>query len=71
VLPSLLISLSLLLSQTPPPVYRAYAVHYGVLAGFPKRYLVLGADSTERVDVALMVWVLKGGGRTILVDAGF
>ncbi|MEO8451444.1 MAG: N-acyl homoserine lactonase family protein [Gemmatimonadota bacterium] len=70
-LSSLLISLSLLVSPTPPPVYRAYAVQYGVLAGFPKRYLMLGADTTERVDVALMVWVLRGGGRTILVDAGF
>lgn len=72
-LSSLLISLAVLIPPTLParPVYRAYAVKYGVLAGFPKRYLVLGADTTIKVDVELMVWVLQGEGRTILVDAGF
>ncbi len=53
------------------PTYQVYAVRYGTLLGFPKSALVLGADSTVKLDLAMMVWVVKGQGRTILVDAGF
>jgi len=55
----------------PHPTYQAYAVSYGTLRGFPLRGLVLGADSTERVDIAMTVWVLRGQDRVVLVDAGF
>src|SRR5688500_9580542 len=53
------------------PAYDVYAVRYGTLANFPVRSLVAGADSARRMDIALMVWLLRGGGRTVLVDAGF
>ncbi len=53
------------------PAYDVYAVKYGELRGFPLRALVLGADSTARADLAMMVWVLRGANRVILVDAGF
>jgi glyoxylase-like metal-dependent hydrolase (beta-lactamase superfamily II) len=33
--------------------------------------LVADADTTRRLDIAMMVWVLRGSGRTVLVDAGF
>ena len=57
---------------TPAPVYRVYAIRYAVLPGFPLNGLVEGADSTGRIDLAMMVWLLRGpGGRTVLVDAGF
>ena len=58
-------------SAQPAPVYEAYAIRYGTLANFPVRGLVAGADSARRMDVATMVWLLRGGGRTVLVDAGF
>lgn len=52
--------------------YEVYAVRYGTLADFPVRGLVVGADSTRRMDIAMMVWVLKAAdGGEILVDAGF
>jgi glyoxylase-like metal-dependent hydrolase (beta-lactamase superfamily II) len=52
--------------------YEVYAVRYGVLPAFPVAALVAGADTARRVDIALMVWVLRQpGGRTVLVDAGF
>lgn len=54
----------------PAPVYQVYAVRYATLVGFPKQYLVLGGDSTK-LDLAMMVWVAKGHGRIILMDAGF
>lgn len=51
--------------------YEVHAVRYGVLPDFPVAGLVAGADTARRIDVALMVWVARGGGRTVLVDAGF
>jgi glyoxylase-like metal-dependent hydrolase (beta-lactamase superfamily II) len=53
------------------PRYEVYAVSYGIIPGFPVRGLVLGADSTRTLDIQMMVWLLKGQGRTVLVDAGF
>ncbi len=55
-----------------PPAYEVYALQYAVLPGFPLRGLVEGADSGRRVDISMMVWLLKGpGDRNVLVDAGF
>jgi glyoxylase-like metal-dependent hydrolase (beta-lactamase superfamily II) len=59
-------------SPAAAPPYEVYAIRYGTLAGFPVRGLVAGADTARRMDIALMVWLLRGGeGRTVLVDAGF
>ena len=55
----------------PAASYTVDAVRYGTLRAFPVRSLVAGADSARRMDIALMVWLLRGGGRTVLVDAGF
>ena len=52
--------------------YEVYAIRYGTLPAFRVRSLVAGADTARRMDIALMVWLLRGpGGRTVLVDAGF
>jgi len=53
------------------PSYEIHAVRYATIPAFPVRQLVLGADSARRLDIAMMVWVIRGGGRTVLVDAGF
>jgi len=54
------------------PAYEVYAIRYGVIPAFPVRALVAGADSTRTLDIALMVWLLRGpDGRNVLVDAGF
>ena len=55
----------------PEALYQVHAVRFGTLANFPKRSLIAGAPATDSLDIALMVWVVRGGGRTILVDAGF
>jgi len=47
------------------------AVRYATIKGFPVAALVSDADTTRRLDIAMMVWVLRGSGRTVLVDAGF
>jgi glyoxylase-like metal-dependent hydrolase (beta-lactamase superfamily II) len=52
-------------------VYDVDAVRYATIPGFPARALVAGADSARRQDIAMMVWLLRAPGRTVLVDAGF
>ena len=54
-----------------PPTYEVYAVRYATLPRFRVSSLITGADTSRRLDIAMMVWVIKGGGRAILVDAGF
>ena len=54
------------------PIYEVYALSYGVYKDFSVSALVPGADRTRKLDLALMVWLLKGSnGRNILVDTGF
>ena len=55
----------------PAPQYEVYAIRF---AGIPFRVagLVAGADTSRRLDIAMMVWLLKdSNGRNVLVDAGF
>ena len=53
------------------PTYELYAIRYGTLADFPVRGLVAGADTSRRMDAALTIWLARGNGRVVLVDAGF
>ena len=54
------------------PAYEVYAVRYGTLPQFRVSGLLAGADTARRMDIALMVWVIRDpGGRTVLLDAGF
>lgn len=54
-----------------PPNYEVYAVKFGS-APYAVRNLVAGVTDRERsIDIAFTVWVVKGAGRTVLVDAGF
>jgi glyoxylase-like metal-dependent hydrolase (beta-lactamase superfamily II) len=57
------------------PAYEVYAVRYGTLAQFPVASLITGADTARRMDIAMMVWVIRAPGdparRTVLMDAGF
>lgn len=52
--------------------YEVFAIQYGTLPAFRMSGLLAGADTSRRIDVAFMIWLLKGSnGRTVLVDAGF
>src|SRR5881396_3855064 len=52
--------------------YEVYAVRFATLANFPVSSLVAGADRARRMDIAMMIWVLKGlDGRIAVVDSGF
>ena len=54
-----------------PPAYEVYAIRFATVSGYPTRYLVAGADSTRKTSLAFTVWLIRGGGRTVLMDAGF
>src|SRR5437773_263673 len=52
--------------------YDVYAVRFATITGFPVSSLIAGADRSRRLDIAMMVWLLKGAdGRIALVDSGF
>lgn len=54
------------------PVYEVYAISYGVIPDFALSSLVKDADRSRKMDIQMMVWLLKGSdGRNILVDSGF
>jgi methyl acetate hydrolase len=58
--------------QAPPPVHEVYAIRYGTLPRFPVAALVAGADTARRMDIALMIWLIRDqSGRAVLLDAGF
>jgi len=54
-----------------PPVWQVYALRYATVPAFPVRYLVAGADTTRKTDIAMTFWLLRAPGRRVLVDAGF
>lgn len=52
------------------PAYEVFAIRYATLPQFPLNALVKGAETTK-IDVPCYVWLVRGGGKNILVDSGF
>jgi glyoxylase-like metal-dependent hydrolase (beta-lactamase superfamily II) len=51
--------------------YEVYALSYGVYPNFPVSGLLAGADKSRKIDLQMMIWLLKGSnGKNILVDTG-
>ena len=53
------------------PKYEILAIRYATLPQFPVSSLIKGADPERKLDIAMMVWLVRGGGHNILVDSGF
>jgi glyoxylase-like metal-dependent hydrolase (beta-lactamase superfamily II) len=67
----LLLALPASAQTQPHPTYEVYALSYGVYPNFPVSGLLSGADKSRRVDLQMMIWLLKGSnGKNILVDTG-
>jgi len=48
------------------------AIRYATLSNFPVSALIRGADTSRRLDVAAMIWLVRRpDGRVVLMDAGF
>jgi glyoxylase-like metal-dependent hydrolase (beta-lactamase superfamily II) len=68
---ALLFATACLQAQQARPQYEVYAIRYGALTDFSVAGLVAGADAGRKMDIAMMVWLVRGNGRNILVDTGF
>ena len=71
--PTLFIALAAVFAPALPaqtPTYDVFAVRFATLP-FNVSGLVAGADPTRKIEIAMMVWVVKSADRTVLVDAGF
>jgi len=66
---TLLLAFTTTAQQTPE--YRIQAIRYGTISQYPVAGLVVGAPEDERLDIALVFWVIRGGDRNILFDCGF
>jgi len=71
-----LLALAVVSAATPAPAqtsptYEVYALRYATIPGFPVEELVAGADPARKIDIAMMIWLVRGNGRNILVDSGF
>src|SRR5512140_4015328 len=53
------------------PKYEVYALRYATIPDFPVSGLIAGADKTRKLDIAMLIWLVRGNGKNILVDAGF
>ena len=53
------------------PNYSIEAIRYGTIPQFPVSGLVVGAPENEKMDIALIFWLIRGEGRNILLDTGF
>jgi glyoxylase-like metal-dependent hydrolase (beta-lactamase superfamily II) len=69
--PCILLALAAVAAAQTPPAYEVYAIRYATIPEFAVSGLVAGADPARKLDIAMMVWLLRGGGKNILVDAGF
>jgi glyoxylase-like metal-dependent hydrolase (beta-lactamase superfamily II) len=62
---------AVLFAGNPGSEYSIQAIRYAISPGFPVGGLVVGAPKDEKVDIAMVIWLIRGGGRTILFDSGF
>jgi glyoxylase-like metal-dependent hydrolase (beta-lactamase superfamily II) len=53
------------------PEYSIEAIRYAISPGVPVAELVVNGPKDQKVDIAMVVWLIRGGGHTILFDSGF
>jgi glyoxylase-like metal-dependent hydrolase (beta-lactamase superfamily II) len=55
----------------PVPSYSIDAIRYATVQNFPLSGLIPGSPADQKIDIAMVVWLIRGGGHTILFDSGF
>jgi len=58
-------------AQAQAPEYSIEAIRYATSPGVPVDELVVNGPKDQKVDIAMVVWLIRGGGHTILFDSGF
>jgi glyoxylase-like metal-dependent hydrolase (beta-lactamase superfamily II) len=61
----------LLPARAATPEYSIQAIRYANSPGFSVADLVVGAPKDEKIDIAFVIWLVRGGGHNILFDSGF
>jgi glyoxylase-like metal-dependent hydrolase (beta-lactamase superfamily II) len=59
-----------LLGAAAPPKYSIEAIRYATSPDVKVSELVVGGPN-DKIDIAMVVWLIRGGGHTILFDSGF
>src|SRR5579885_340792 len=67
----LMASIGGLVEAQSSPVYEVYGIRYATLKDFSVAGLVAGADKSRKMDIAMYIWLIKGGGHNVLFDCGF
>ena len=60
-----------LLGVPSTPEYSIQAIRYASSPGVPASELVVDGPKDVKIDIAMVVWLIRGGGHTILFDSGF
>jgi glyoxylase-like metal-dependent hydrolase (beta-lactamase superfamily II) len=60
-----------LLGASATPEYSIQAIRYASVPDVPVSELVVGGPKDQKIEIAMVVWLIRGGGRTILFDSGF
>jgi glyoxylase-like metal-dependent hydrolase (beta-lactamase superfamily II) len=53
------------------PEYSIQAIRFATSSDVAVSDLVVGGPKDEKIDIALVVWLVRGGGHNILFDSGF
>jgi glyoxylase-like metal-dependent hydrolase (beta-lactamase superfamily II) len=53
------------------PDYSIQAIRFATSSDVPVSDLVVGGPANEKIDIALVVWLVRGAGHNILFDSGF
>jgi glyoxylase-like metal-dependent hydrolase (beta-lactamase superfamily II) len=53
------------------PEYSIQAIRYASSPDVPVSELVIGAPKDEKIEITMVIWLIRGGGHTILFDSGF
>jgi len=60
-----------LLGAPATPEYSIQAIRYASVPDVPVSELVVGGPKDQKIEIAMVVWLIRGGGHTILFDSGF
>jgi len=58
-------------APTAAPAWSIQAIRYATVPRFPLEGLMMGAPKDEVIDIAMVVWLVRGGGHAVLFDTGF
>lgn len=61
---------ALLPAKGATPLYSIQAIRYANSPGDSLADLVMGAPKDEKIDTVYVIWLIRGGGRNILLDSG-